>query len=126
MTTTAFQYVIDNAESISIDSRPITSQTIARDFTVRTVVRANNKKRFTVKLPDGMAYDTAQPFIAAIEAAGRHTPATITISAGTYGTWFTAATTTYTVICTNLPQWNVFARNQVSWDSAFEFIEYVE
>jgi hypothetical protein len=125
MTTTAFQYVFDNAENISIDSRPITSQTIARDFTVRTVVRNNNKKRFTVKLPDGMAWDTAKTYIEAIEAAGRHTPGTVTISAGTYGTWFTSATSNYTVICTNLPQWNVFARNQVSWSGAFEFIEYV-
>ena len=126
MTTTAFQYVFDNATNISIDSKPMTAQTIARDYTVRTVVRANNKKRFSVKLPDGMAYDLAKPYIDAIEAAGRHTPGTVTITPATYGAWFTTTpTVTYTVICTNLPQWNVFARNQVSWDGAFEFIEYV-
>ena len=122
--TTAFQFVFANAESISIDSRPTTAQTIARDFTVRTVVRNNNKKRFTVKLPDGMPWDQVRSYIEAIDAAGRHTVGTVTIDPATYGTWFVGTgTTTYNLICTNLPRWTIFARNQVSWSGAFEFVE---
>lgn len=124
MTTTAFQYVFDNAEEISINGQPVVAQTIARDFTVRAVVRSNNKKRFTVKLPDGMAYDLAKANIQALESAGMFTSGNVTIASGTYGTWFTNTSATYTVICTNMPQWTVFARNQVSWDGAFEFVEY--
>lgn len=123
MTTTAFQYVFDNAESISIDSKPTVGQTIARDFTVRSVVHGTTKKRLTVKLPDGMPYDTAKTYIEAIEAAGKYTQGNVTIASGTYGTWFTSASTTYTVYCTSLPEWTVFARNQVSWSGPFVFIE---
>lgn len=124
MTTTAFQYVIDNAEAISIDSNPTVAQTISRDFTVRSVARSAAKKRFTVQLPNGMPYDLAKSNIAAIITAGKFTPGTITISPSTYGSWFTTSTTTYTVICTDLPQWTVTSRNQVSWSGPFTFIEY--
>jgi hypothetical protein len=124
MTTTAFQYVFDNAESISIDMQPVVAQTISRNMTVRSVVRASGKKQFVVKLPDGMPYDIAKPYIAAIETAGKYTDGTVTISPSTYGTWFEpTASTTYTIICTSFPQWNVFARNQVSWSGAFVFME---
>ena len=124
MTTTAFQYVIDNAEQISIDSKPTVGQTIARDFTVRSVVHGTAKKRFTVKLPDGMRWSLAHSYITAIETAGKYTQGTITISPSTFGAWFEpSATNTYTVYCTSLPQWTVFARDQVSWSGPFVFIE---
>lgn len=31
----------------------------------------------------------------------------------------------WNVICTNLPQWNLFARNQVSWNGTFLFSEVI-
>lgn len=125
MTTTAFQYVFDNAESISINSQPVVAQTISRDLTVRTVVRNDSKKIFTVKLPDGMPYDIAKPYITALEAAGMYTSGSVTISPSTYGTWFlSSGSNTYTIICTSFPQWTVTARNQVSWSGPFVFSEY--
>lgn len=121
--TTAFQYVFDNAESLSINRQPLVGQTISRDFTVRSVVHGTAKRRFTVKLPDGMPWDLARPYIDAIVLAGRYTVGTITISPETYGDWYRNDTRTYSVICTNLPEWTITARNQVSWSGAFEFIE---
>lgn len=32
---------------------------------------------------------------------------------------------TWTVVCTDMPQWSIFARNQVSWSGAFTFYEYM-
>jgi hypothetical protein len=61
MTTTAFQYVFDNAESISINRRSTTAQTISRNNTVRTVSRGGNVWRFEVKLPDGIRWSDARP-----------------------------------------------------------------
>ena len=125
MTTTAFQYVFDNAETFSINTRPVVAQTISRNFTVRTVVRSAAKKKFTVNLPNGMAWDLAKPYIEAIMAAGQYTPGTVTISPSTYGTWFEPTeTNTFTLICVTLPEWQVFARNQVSWSGPFIFYEY--
>ena len=125
MTASAFQYVFDNAETISIDRQPVAAQTISRNMTVRTVTRAVAKKTFVVKLPDGMPYNIAKPYITAMDNAGKYTEGTITISPSTYGTWFEATdTTTYTIICIAYPQWTVSARNQVSWSGAFTFVEY--
>ena len=69
MTTTAFQYVFDNAESISIDRRAVTAQTMTRDNTVRTVSRGGQVWRFDVKLPDGPTWSGARPYITAIDYA---------------------------------------------------------
>lgn len=123
MTTSAFQYVFDNAESLAINKQPLVGQTISRDFTVRSVVHGALKKRFTVKLPDGIAWSDARPYIEAIEAAGKYTVGTVVLSPATYGTWYQSTTETYNLICTSMPQWTIFARNQVSWSGAFEFIE---
>jgi hypothetical protein len=32
---------------------------------------------------------------------------------------------TWTVICTSMPTWNIFARDQVAWSGAFTFYEYL-
>lgn len=87
--TTAFQYIFDNAESISINKRPITSQTISRDLTVRSISRGGQIWRFDVSLPNGMAWDIARPFIEAIEFAGRSTEGTIQINNSGYNNWLT-------------------------------------
>ena len=202
--TTAFQYVFDNAESISINTRPVTATTIARDATVRTTARGGAVWRFDVRLPDGIPWSTARPYIAQIDAAGRTTAATVQINNAGYNTYLTpyqgdaanaAAITasftqgatsitltggqaasgfnfragdiiqlgasglvyfvtadvnfnnnnvpvnraildttgsatllvgpavTWNVICTELPQWTIFARDQVSWSGSFVFYE---
>lgn len=200
MTTTAFQYVFDNAESIGIDRRATVAQTITRDNTIRTVSRGGQVWRFEVKLPDGMPWDAARPYIEAIDAADRYTPGTVQMNNAGYtewlnkyrgngtsfaATWTQGATSatltsgtgspykfragdyiqlgasghvytvttdvgsaantvplnraiidstgsgnlvigpavTWTVICSELPQWTITSRNQVSWSGAFKFYE---
>ena len=204
MTTTAFQYVFDNAESISINRRAVTAQTISRDQTVRTVSRGGQIWRFDVKLPDGIRWSEARKYIEAIDYADRYTQGIVQINNSGYNSWLTpyqgtaantsaiaaswtqgASTITltsgqaasgynfkagdivqltssgrvysvasdvaynsntvtlnrpildstgsgtlvvgpavnWTVICTELPQWTIFARDQVSWSGSFTFYE---
>lgn len=52
----SFQYVIDYAETISINRLKIVAATTSRDGTVRTVSRGGQVWRFDVKLPDGMRW----------------------------------------------------------------------
>lgn len=204
MTTTAFQYVFDNAESISINRRAVTAQTITRDSTVRTVSRGGQVWRFDVKLPDGPRWSTMRSHIEAIDFADRFTTGTIQLNNAGYSdwlanyqgdaadptaitaTWLNGATQitltsgqatsgytfragdiiqlgstgrcysvradtaydvntvllnrpiidstgsgtlkvaedcTWTVVCTSLPTWTIFARDQVSWSGSFTFYE---
>lgn len=204
MTTTAFQYVFNNAESISIDRRGVTAQTVSRSNVIRTVSRGGQVWRFEVKLPDGPRWSDLRPYIEAIDYADRYTtglvqinnanyndwltpyqgnaanPAAITASwtqgtntvtltggqaasgynfkAGDFiqlgssgrvysvvsnvaynsntvtvnrpvidatgsGTLITGTNVTWSVICTELPKWTIFARDQVSWSGAFVFYE---
>ena len=204
MTTTAFQYIFDNAESISIDRSAVTAQTISRDQTVRTVSRGGQIWRFTVKLPDGIRWTELRPYIESIDYAGRYTQGTVQLNNSGYNDWLmkyqgncanTSAVTaswtntassitltggqaasgynfrkgdliqlkstgrvysvaedvaynsntvnlnrpilddsgsgtliigpavTWTVACTSLPKWTIFARDQVSWDGTFTFYE---
>ena len=88
MPTTAFQTVIDYAESISINKRGVVSQTTSRDQTVRSTSRGGQIWRFDVKLPDGIPWTTLRGPIEAIENADRYTNANISLN--TTGTldWF--------------------------------------
>lgn len=202
--TTAFQYVFDNAASISIDRRAVTAQTVSRNNTVRTVSRGGQIWRFEVVLPNGPRWSDLRPYIEAIDYADRYTVGTVQINNAGYNDWLTpyqgnaanpAAITaswtqgsntitltggqaasgynfragdllqlgsagrvysvvadvafgsntvtlnravidasgsgtlitgnnvTWSVICTELPQWTIFARDQVSWSGAFVFFE---
>lgn len=202
--TTAFQYVFTNAESISIDRRAVTAQTVSRNNVVRTVSRGGQLWRFEVQLPDGISWTNLRPYIEAIDYADRYTVGTVQINNAGYNTWLTpyqgtaanpAAITaswtqgtstvtltggqavsgfnfkagdliqlgssgrvysvvsnvafgsntvtvnrpvidatgsgtlitgvnvTWSVICTDLPKWTIFARDQVSWSGAFVFYE---
>ena len=204
MTTTAFQYIFDNAESISIDRRAVTAQTISRDQTVRTVSRGGQIWRFSVRLPDGIRWSDLRSSIESIDYADRYTPGTVQLNNSGYNDWLTkyqgncantnavgaswtqGATSitltsgqaasgynfrkgdliqltssgrvysvvsdvaynsntvtvnrpildesssgtlkigpavTWTVVCTSLPNWTIFARDQVSWSGEFVFYE---
>lgn len=94
--TTAFQYVFDYAESISIDRRAVTAQTISRDNTVRTVSRGGQIWRFEVKLPDGISWTELRPYIELIDAADRYTVGTVQLNNPGYNPWFTASPTAVT------------------------------
>lgn len=45
-------------------------------------------------------------------------------TAGSYGL-IVGQNVTWNVICAEFPQWTIFARDQVSWDGAFVFVEAV-
>jgi len=200
--TTAFQWVIDNAESISIDRLKTVSSTTARDGTTRSIARTGQPWRFSVRLPDGPRWQDYRQDISKIEALDRHTIGTIQINnpghnwlikyqgdaadkTAITASWSTGNTITLTggqassgynflagdviqlgssgscytvtsdiafgtntvtlhrpiidaagadtlnvaencvwsVICTQFPQWNIFARNQVGWAGEFAFVE---
>lgn len=203
----AFQFIFDMAESISINKRPMVAQSISRDNTVRSVVRTGDTWRFDVKLPDGIPWTTLRPYIEQMEYLDRYTSAAIQINNAGYNSWLTnyqgdAATTSgfaatwikntkyltltsspsvptnsmrfragdliqlgtgrvysvvtdvpstsgtvylnrnihentvaspqsltvgpnvsWRVLCTQMPTWTIFARDQVSWNGSFQFYE---
>jgi hypothetical protein len=206
MTTTAFQYVFNNAESINYNRKAVVASTTTRSGIVRSASRGGQIWRFEVKLPDGISWSDARPYIEAIDAADRYTDGNVQINNAGYNSYLTkylgncantsavtasfvqGATSitltggqaasgfnfkagdviqlkstgkvysvtsdvaynvntvpvnrpildatssgtlvigpnvTWNVICTDLPQWTIFARNQVSWTGAFLFSEVV-
>lgn len=206
MMTTAYQTVIDNCSSLSINRRKRISQTVSRDGTIKTTSLGGQIWEFRVRLPDGPSYETYRPLIERMEALDRVTAGTIQInssghayisgyqgdlstlagitvsytsgntvtitggatglttgqyrfksgdyiqlgsgrvytvvddvdhddtvitlhrpvreSAGSY-TLTVGPAVTWTVICTEFPNWTIFSRNQVGWDGDFVFAEVI-
>ena len=127
----SFQWIINGAETLSISRRDIVGSTLARDGTAKAVSRGTPKKIFTVKLPDGPRWIDTKTNIESAETLDRHTSATITIEYATHPWYYNnvdpgASEESYTVLCTQFPQWTVFGSlnsAQVSWDGAFVFVE---
>lgn len=71
--TTAFQTVIDYAETISINKRKKVAQTTSRDGTVKSTSIGGQVWEFEVKLPDGLKWTTLRPLIEQMEALDRVT-----------------------------------------------------
>lgn len=67
----SFQFVIDNAENISVSRRPVVAQTVSRGSIVRSVSRGNNLWRFEVKLPDGPRWTDYRKAITLVEKLDR-------------------------------------------------------
>lgn len=207
MTTTAFQWLFDNATSMGIDKSAVVAQTVSRNNTVRTVSRGGQSWRFTLRMPDGMPWSINRRYIEELYAADRYTVGNVQINHSGYSSWFlpyqgncvnstdfvasatqgyaniTLTTTptittgnkflagdviqlntgnVYTVantvssssntvylnravrdttgsynlrvgnnvywkiICTEMPKWNIGARNQIFWDGSFIFFETTE
>lgn len=126
----SFQWVLNNAESLSIDRLDTVGSTQARDGTVKATSRGTPKKIFTVKLPDGPRWIDIKANIEAAETLDRHTTATMTIQYAThpwyYGNVSPGSEESYTVICVQFPQWTVSGAKdsaQVSWSGPFVFVE---
>jgi hypothetical protein len=121
----SFQWIVDNAESFSINRKKIIASTTARDGRVRTVSRGTQPRRIEVKLPDGVPWTTFRSNIIAAEALDRNTTATISIPYAKfpwfYGNSNPGTDDTFTVICVEFPEWIISARNQVSWSGSFVF-----
>jgi hypothetical protein len=123
----SFQWIINGAESISINRKPIVATTTARDGVTRAVSRGTVPKRFEVKYPDGPKWSVLRTNILAAEALNRISTATITIPYALfpwyYGNVQPAQNETYTVRCIEFPEWTIFSRDQVSWSGPFVFQE---
>lgn len=78
--TTAFQTVVDYAETISINRRKKVAQTTSRDGTVKAVSLGGQIWEFEIKLPDGPSWTTFRPLIEKMEALDRVTVGTIQIN----------------------------------------------
>lgn len=87
MTTTAFQWVFDKANSISINKRAVVAMTQTRDQTVRTVSRGGQVWRFEVTVPSGMPWTENRQYIEALDNADRFTPGVVQMSNTGYTPW---------------------------------------
>jgi hypothetical protein len=76
----AFQNIIDNAETLSFNRKKKVAQTISRDGIVRTTSLGGQTWEFEVGLPDGPSWQTYRPIIEGIEALDRVTAGTIQIN----------------------------------------------
>lgn len=125
----SFQWIFDNAESLSINRLQTVASTQTRNGTVRAVSRGTPTKVFEVKLPDGIKWSTIRTDIAAAEALDRVTAANIQIKFNLfpwyYGNVNPGTNEAYNVICIDFPQWTIFARDQVSWSGPFRFVEVI-
>jgi hypothetical protein len=84
----SFQWVIDNAEDISIVKRPVISQTVSRDQRVRSVSRGGNVWKFAVKMPPRMVWNNHRGFIESIESNAMLTSQSINLAKTGYD-WIT-------------------------------------
>ena len=107
---TTFQFLFDNAESISIDTQVNVAQTISRDNTVTALERGGQTFRFTVKMPNGISYETWRPHLTTIDYAGKTSQAGaeyVYLNNSGYVDWFTkyqgdmTALTGWTGVLTN-------------------------
>lgn len=125
----SFQYVFDNATTMSINRKKVVASTTARDGTVRAVARGNGAKVFTVRLPDGPRYSDNKSEIEAIEALDKYQTETIEIKYSKlpyyYGNVNPGTNESYEVICIEFPEWTIFGYDQVQWSGPFVFVEVV-
>jgi hypothetical protein len=75
----SFQWIIDNAESISIERKRVVASTTSRSGVVRAVSRGAQAWKFDVKVPDGLRWTDIRPLISAAENLDRVTAANIQI-----------------------------------------------
>jgi hypothetical protein len=124
----SFQWIIDRAESLSINRKKQVATTTARDGSVRAVSRGTLPKLFEVRVPDGIRWQDLRANIVAAEALDRISTATITLPFAKFPWYYNnvpGSDETYTVRCVTFPEWTIFARNQVGWSGPFVFVEVI-
>lgn len=123
----SFQWIIDNAEGLAINRLKVVATTQSRDGSVRAVTRGVVKRKIEVEFPAGPRWSDFRTNILAAEALDRDTVATIVIPYAKfpwyYGNVQPANNESYSVLCVQFPQWRIFARDQVSFDGPFIFVE---
>jgi hypothetical protein len=125
----SFQWIVDRAETLSINRKKTVATTTARDGNVRAVSRGTPPKRFTVQLPDGLAWTDISAFITAAETLDKITTATIELPYAKFPWYYNntapGSNQSWTVRCVEFPDWTIFSRNQVSWSGPFVFVEVI-
>jgi hypothetical protein len=76
----SFQYVIDNAQSISISKRKRVAQTVSRAGVVKATSVGGQVYEFRVQLPNGLYWTDNRGLIEAVEALDRTTVNSIRIN----------------------------------------------
>lgn len=99
----SFQWIFDNAASLTIDRQPTVARSITRNNRVSAVVRGGYTYRFTVKMPDGYRYSEARPYIESYELLGTYTPDPVSIN--------TSYITGYRGDAANLASWTATGTN---------------
>lgn len=121
----SFQFVIDNAATLSIRRTPLVATTTARDGTVRAVSRGTPLPTIEVKIADGISWQHLKAGIEAAEALYMIGTDTIVIPYEGFEWYYNyippTTPETYEVRCVSFPQWTIFERNQVSWSGPFVF-----
>jgi len=125
----SFQWIVNGAESISLNKKQIVAQTQTRSGVIRATTRGVQPVQITVKYPDGPKWSDLKANIAAATALDRYQTATISIPYATfpwyYGNVNPGTNESYTVLCVEFPEWTIFAQNQVSWSGPLVFQEYI-
>ena len=73
----SFQWIINNAETVSMERKRVTAATQTRSGVIRTVSRGGQVWRFEVKLPDGPRWTDYRQNITLAEALDRTSTGTI-------------------------------------------------
>lgn len=84
----SFQWIIDNAETLSIVKRPVVSQTVSRDQRIRSVSRGGNVWKFAVKMPEIMIWSSCRGYLESIDVNALLESQSINLSKTTYD-WMT-------------------------------------
>jgi len=124
----SFQWIIDSAETLSLNKKQMIGQTQTRSGVVRAVSRGVQPVQITVKLPDGPKWSDLRDNINLATALDRYQTAVISIPFARFPWYYKnvqpAQNESYTVICVEFPEWTIFSRDQVSWSGPFVFQEY--
>lgn len=73
----SFQFIIDNAASVSFNRRPVISSTFTRNGIVKNVSRGGAAWVFEVRLPDGPSWEEYRAFVTKAEKLDQFTEDTI-------------------------------------------------
>ena len=122
----AFQWVFDNAATISVNNREIVSMTETRNETIRSVSRGSAVAKFVVSMPAGMQWSVVQTYIAAVDVADRFTVENIVFNQA-YMSWMNSTSivtgSNFNVIATDIPQWTISDIDIVQWSGPFKFTQ---
>jgi hypothetical protein len=84
----SFQWIIDNAAEIVVNTQGIVSSSVTRDGTVSSVARGGQPWVFTITLPDGPRWTDYRELIATAERYDRHTEQSINFANSNYNWMF--------------------------------------